>query len=904
MGSYQESPFQNDAFLPGKSDVEWESAISGELQGPLQPLFKPLHRAFLTASLAVALASFTVIYLLWGCHQRLAVRRSSRVKVRRLGAGNLTGEGFCHGFFQERRSRDERAYAAAAMRDEEADVVARLTAGAPVGPGAPSSTDTLLEGWGIRMMPLEWDEKMRRSLHKMKDISGKCSGVFDGLSGDSRTSLVIDMLSLAVFELSGFSYASSKLDILRSEVGQAYFLLSQKAGRLCSSDGRDSPSPSRTKLGELGKLIKIITEAPTEHLKASVKTFKKKIVSHWELNRRTVLHLNFHFDVLLSAKRDGGISSVQANTISNVVAAVLEITNAVVEAGGSPQLNWFFGASSNPLEVQPQQIFAEMWRLMEGGQHAQPNSLEVPSSSGLVHRFREGVSPLVVSLRICQKLQKLDAEAMAMGHDQLEEITSPSLAEIKQLELAKALGWEPGVMPPQVAAQVMTLMDRLVRAATTCIHMTNALDPQDAVLLAFSVTRLAAVELANLAAAPSVVQMHRERIAHAYQNLVRAFLGCDATLRAIVQLELGRAFLALQILIEKLSRPPPHSETCTIKEYLVKSINMWRLSNLSTRKLQGLVLSIRPLRTQRCWDSAGMQRIVKAVQVLFEVRKRQILSHPQAWQWLESCHNAVCPGLLYTDQELAQAIRRGPRETEAQLAEISKKIEEAYNPPRGGVSSMDSASESGEAPQVQQYVPRAISEPNSFFTEQFSFNPRSETPIPIISERPQPPIARPVPYSRLALQQYPSAPPTPVPTVQLPEIYNKVDPQWQHAGGFLMVPARRPLQQDVSLHPDFGRASPFTPVSLERPAPAQPHVLLEGTHPVVDWVPALPGHQDEDEGLPNLVGQTVYGPFATAGHSLGYSGAEGAARPFEGADGEYDLAQLTAHFSLWTGVQG
>ncbi|KAL8437945.1 hypothetical protein ACSSS7_000595 [Eimeria intestinalis] len=727
-------------------DLEWESGTSTSLQGRSRPLHAARHSPYVATSYAVILLSLAVAYLLWGCVRSLHLHSSPVGALRALAARRFRAEA-CTGELGSSQSDEGAAGSETADRSGEG--------GSPRSEGGPRArrdaapfqhrrSSTFVYGWAVQEMPLEWQEKSRRSLHKFRDLALKCALLVDVLPSRYSVALVLHMAALACVELSGFGHVPEALQGVRWATGRAFVLLVERVLKQRKLGMAAIAASSEQSLANIRKLIKEVCRVPPLMEGVTSKRFKELFVRHWELNKRTTQHLGHHFDLLITSSRERGSDfQGQVEMVMHVVKALLEtrklqmladkilrrwlgtchknvgtsvlytreeyerasregalevsaelnqITAVVVQAGGSPVLPSFFStfpsSLDSPTAREPSSlVFGQATEGVEAHERYHPPApsqeySQATSGVGAQQQLSERKEPsLLASMRLVgsQGLPKpahakeyyaaLGARPRHSASDEMQD------AEVNAE--AEALGWGPRRMPPQVATQVLLVLDRVERAANTFEVIFPLLSHEEAVLLSMNLARWAATEIASFSLVPSDIEGKRRRVAMRYTALIDLIMEEPGRCQAASHLGVDADLIRLGTLFQELMNSPHEPSDLDARSYMRMVMNAWRLSNYASRCVQGLLGSMWPTRSMRGTPRGKPQVVSPVIAALGKVRVRQLLADFETGGWFETCHEKCTPGVLYTEEEREEARRSGPLSVVRELNRITEVLERA-----------------------------------------------------------------------------------------------------------------------------------------------------------------------------------------------------------------------------------
>ncbi|KAL8275423.1 hypothetical protein Esti_000635 [Eimeria stiedai] len=966
-------------------DPEWESRAFTSLHGKSRPPHVTSHLSYLTISYAVVLLSLAVAYLLWGCFRSLFGGT-----VRAL-AGGEHPDAACTGGRKNVES-DEGAAGSEADDRGERD----KSAGNKGGPGARRDaapfqhrrTKSFVRGWAVQQMPLDWMEKIRRSVHKFRDVAVRCALLVDILSPKDSVNLILHTAALASVELGGFAHIPRSMQGVRWSAGRAFVILIQRILKTRSLRMAAIAAGCEGSLEHLRCLIEEVCGLPPLMEGVSPKRFKESVVRHWELNKLTTQHLGHHLDILLSSSTNPG-SDLQAQfeTVMQVVKALLEtrkmhllgdvvlrrwlgtchkkilanvlytreeyekacresvaqlsgqlqqITEAVVLAGGSPVVPSFFSnfPSSVHSSTSRGSPLISVQATAGGEAHQRPQQpalsdeySQAASSVGVQKQLSEGMeSPLIASIRLVGIREP--TKPTQAGDDYTALGARPRCPAPREMEHAKvvaeaeALGWGPGFMPQQVATQVLLVLDRVERVASACALMFSWLSPEDAVLLSINLARWAATEIASFAFVPSAIQEKKRRAAMRYIALIDSMMNEADTCLAAMHLGVDRDLVLLETLFQELINPLHEPSNLDTRSYMRSVVNAWRLSNYTSRNVNGLVNSL--CRTRSVGGvSRGKAKVVSSViAALCKLRTSQLLADSATGRWFVTCHQKLTPGLFYTDEDCEEARRSGPLSLAKELQKINKVVEQADQPettaktleaspdvghgssshgqkklnaPATGVPRQqpsgpqppirrwperpkagEHARESTSTRQTLEATPVLRRRPSPL--TQVELNPLAPEFSPQYSSRPQPQIAHTVDHRGAGFWSHPSPPATPVPVIDLPSMYNQPVGRWPDTL-FSLVPAEpfeatggSPVQSPSEVPPspylEFLRSSfsthahlqPPPPISVGEFHPGTPFLPQPDTSPASWTYPGEPFGAVSGEDVTSVSGRTIWAP--------------------------------------------
>ncbi|KAL8440031.1 hypothetical protein Efla_001609 [Eimeria flavescens] len=657
------------------------------------------RKTFFQLSFSAVLISLAIAYLIWGCFRHLSLRSNLDFKQRSLAAGGFDGEGCSHTDSHE---------------DSDSEASETQTSGASGGgdqarnAGRPEGTSSRPEGrftglpggippdWGLRRMPEEWCGKVKSALCRLRDLGAMSIGLLKFLSPPEAISFALNMATVAIVEIAGFSYIPDEIQHHRIEAAIPYcdLLLALRSSHL---------TQEAAAAGELGSRVAGMLEMldrekqQTGDTPGQVRTVLDIIASLAHLRTRQLLrdimlrrwlgecHRQVAHRRLLYTRAVFEAASLESGTSSDVQLAEL---NAVVwQYGvmvGTAAQGYSSTSSATPFETTPAGSEQAAGRIRHSTAAGQPQAQLGPSEEILQARGQEAQeeenSFFVESLKTAYALEKemLSPSEAAPEHRGLHERLPPRLRRWGT-QTPEALGWGPGNMPQEVARQLKILMDRAQQAARSIIRIAAGLSPEQAVSLAIQVASLAVVEIAGTAIASPHIQEHREAAGRACCEMLESLLACERTRGFIKESGSERTMLDLVALLQRVRRQPLARERMQASEYLVVTMQTWRLSNCALATTAKLLRSLErgqgtdgELPTQ----SGQVQMVLQSIGALFKTRMMQLLANERSRRWLCACHDGLSPNLLYTEEELQQAISAPRQRTGALLYELIKRRED------------------------------------------------------------------------------------------------------------------------------------------------------------------------------------------------------------------------------------
>ncbi|KAL8450308.1 hypothetical protein Emag_003331 [Eimeria magna] len=747
MEALQTSPPSEPRLAVSKFHLQWEPEAFTSLRRKSRPSHSASHSSYLTTSYAVVLLSLTVAYLLWRCFRSLYLDSCLGSTARALAAGKFPAEA-CTGETENVESKE--AAAGAESRDSSER---RGSASSKGGRGARGDAASsrypqpkpIAGNWALQQMPLEWEEKTRRSLHKFRDLAVRCASLVNILSPEDSVNLISHMAALTCVELGGFGNIPPSLQGVRWNAGRALVALIERIFRESHLRMAAIATGSEERLGRLRSLIKEVCELPPIVEGITRKRFKESLVRHWELNRRATQHLAYHLDMLLSLSREPG-SGLQARfeMVMRVVRALLEtrkmqvagdgvlrrwlktceekiarnllytqeeykqaprerisevsgqlqqITTAVVRAGGSAVVPSFFSSFPSSTQTsspaQSSLFSAEASEEVEAHQRQQQPAFSQEYSHGAsrvrVQQQRSQqteLPPLLASMRLLRSQEAFEPPYAGEYYNILgarpRRSSSREMREANVHAEAQALGWGPGAMPPQVAAQVLIVLDRVERVATTCSLILSSLTADDAVLLSMSLAKWAATEIASFPLVPPDIQEKRRCAAMSYVALIDQIMHDAVTYQAATRLGVDRDLSLLARLHQGLMNPQHEGPQLNTMSYMRVLMTAWRLSNYSSRSVQGLVSSLWPMRNVRGTSRGKAHVVSQVIAALSKLRTSQLLKDFETGRWFFTCHQNLTPGFMYTDEQFKDARRAEPVAVERELDRITRTVNKAH----------------------------------------------------------------------------------------------------------------------------------------------------------------------------------------------------------------------------------
>ncbi|KAL8443643.1 hypothetical protein Emed_006661 [Eimeria media] len=933
-------------FLSLESPFDWKSAESPRQRWGLGTAATRKEHTLLEASFAGVLVALTFAYFLWGCFRFLSLVPNGDASPSRLLATGGSDRGECvknpdesesdQGEGRERRRRRVRTRRQDVPESSEKAQKA-------------SSSNLFAEGWGRRKMPPEWRERAQRELHRLRELAAVCAAAHEVMSAEDGLKLTFHVAMMALMELSGYCYVPQDIQKFRAKAGDAVCGLIQNAINRRSWQTAAAAGGYTLVFAQVQEMTRKICREPPLHEQVSARKFKGKFIMHWGLSRRAVTLLKNNISNLLSMRYEPAVLAEGVRTVLLVAEALWQVRKEQV-AGDTFFRHWFirchrelssptilltqsdFDAAvrdrSRSVDDQAQEIIAAV--AQAGG------SVNIPGYSTSISPLREGLlarastesSPasrdetqqlpeaqqqaeseaapqrrrgLVLttfeeSVRLSRELQ----QAPAASQEQYELLGARPRAQARReenLEAARALGWGAGQMPIDVLDSMRALVTLISKVASECFKLFGVLEPAQAFSLAVVVTSLTTVNLAGLAAVPSRVQHSREEAGRTLLGLVQATLDTVHTPEPARQTENERRLRALQVLIAHVTRPLQPQAPLDVEHYLVHMMETWRLTNLSVRKALGLVRSLRSGKT-----SEEGERILAALEALFQTRKLQLLADPTLGEWFAACHASSTPGLLFTQEEHDAAARAGALPVGQKMAQLNRAVEQAQRglPLRGRTKKPPASAKEGPLP-IDPRSPQPPAAPLGDVRGQRPSRLRDLSPLQLPTF-PLPPEAHRRPPQGSSTSLFPQA--------ARPFGVEPVAPFWREPG------------QPFGAYWQAEEERPYTPLSVVPPESPSPVVSVqlppEFSIPFpTRFYPTFlePSQQPQDEPLPSAWGrmphytqpQVVRRPMWSPSGGVGRDSGrvdpsnvetEGSGGPQQGTE-EQGITLLSTMLSSW-----
>ncbi|KAL8275422.1 hypothetical protein Esti_000634 [Eimeria stiedai] len=839
------------------------SAPGSSLSRSPQPLWRVRERSFLGGSFAVFGISLTLVYLLWGCLRHLSTVSKEGGMVRALATGD-SKRGECF---------DDKSSSAGGTQSRSGEVDVGAGGGHAKDrrdtsrPSEHQGRNELAGGgsWGHRRMPSDWVARTRTTLEGWNHLAATCLKLLGILSPQQSVILVSNMTAFVAVELSGFGYIPDHLQRFRQKAGASYVFLIEKIFSTQALCKALTDEGLRNHLHKMRALILKIVRRPPEDELMSQKRAKATLTKHWSLSTDALRHVQSHLDSLLPDSQQAR-PPAQIDMVFNVIQAVGKVRKRQI-LGDSMLRRWLgschkeshanlytreeYGAGEAEHEASEEMELAEIAAAVVhaggraegsvGSTHSEGNasfsrstevlaqpplphtddsagtqSQHIPvspegmPSSGLLSpgaadsapkKHASGFIDALQLSRAIQRRQSVKGSGALKGREGRHE------QRVLHTKSAEALGWGPGRMPLAAIAQLSILTTRIEKTANCCLWVLNFVSPELAVQLALNVTKLATMEMAGLFLAPQEIQPGRRNVRRTYAVLLQTLEERERLLEAVGSLGFKETIAALGKLLEEVTRTPTTGPIETV-DYLVFMVNYWRACKLSSQQLSSVLNSLIPSKTRRVGPYKVRQALA-AVEALYEVRKKQLLSEPRVRQWLDSCQKNVASDLLFTQRELDEACQSEQKSSALILKEIAEAIQDVTDPsqPTGTSdpypSSAAEPSATGARIVPRKNVPEESRQraraPSTSDQPPFQTSSRARRyTIPpfrkgltkltrVSTQTMQPPIARPsrpqplidptIRHPHQISQQYPSAPASPAPVIQLPDVYYQVFPQ-------------------------------------------------------------------------------------------------------------------------------
>ncbi|KAL8440029.1 hypothetical protein Efla_001607 [Eimeria flavescens] len=335
--------------------------------------------------------------------------------------------------------------------------------------------------------------------------------------------------------------------------------------------------------------------------------------------------------------------------------------------------------------------------------------------------------------------------------------------------------------------------------ARTSTGLFQRLTPPQAVSLAINVARLAAVEIASSACLPPLIQAPRVEAARACTDMIAAVLSCEGTRQYAKQTGMEETLLELHILVRRVSEMPPESQPMQPQDQLLLTMNIWRNSHFPLRAAVELLFSGdrgRSKKGRKMVNPAEAQMVSHVIEGLSEVRMRQLLAnerhqppsaHPaRSQQGPSQQHPSQRPLPVPTVHHTDKQMRHPP--STMQITEPREHHRPMMQYPACPQTVRTTTPRNHASIYCQTLRPQA--QPNPVF---WSFG------LPPGWHHAVVPSMRQTSGEEGSLQQRPSQPPSPAPTVHLSEIYNQPDPRGHRSAHTLQTPEAPRMDQQYTL---------------------------------------------------------------------------------------------------------
>ncbi|KAL8452375.1 hypothetical protein Emed_001380 [Eimeria media] len=242
-------------------------------------------------------------------------------------------------------------------------------------------------------------------------------------------------------------------------------------------------------------------------------------------------------------------------------------------------------------------------------------------------------------------------------------------------------GWGRRQMPPLWEGRFSSLLHTMQTAAVACSQILPSLFPQQAVMIVKHLSMITALQLTALAYLPDRLQPGREAVGAAYRTLIQELLGNPATLQAATLMNEETTLQSLHQLLRIVSRAWPPTEVLPLHKYQTKMIVQ---QNTCSYTYQQVMHMLKEMLLVQQSPGALMPRadvLVRALPVMFQVLKYQLLCELALRHPLISSHKGIIGYSLFTQEELYETSHgRKPRLLKV-LADLQQAIRQAGGSP-------------------------------------------------------------------------------------------------------------------------------------------------------------------------------------------------------------------------------
>ncbi|KAL8440028.1 hypothetical protein Efla_001606 [Eimeria flavescens] len=673
---------------------ELHSLNSSTLQHILPPRLAGRRRpsdtaqisSFFKNSLASVLLSLALAYLIWNCYEYLSIGSSLNVRFRSLAAGGFD-DNWCLG---NGNSGEEATAPDTSDAKEAADQARGYVEGPeafghhPAAQAWPRRAGRTPPGWGLRTMPPEWEGRVRVAFFRLQDVANCSAALIRFLTPKQAIHLVLHLTTLATVELSGLAYIPDPIQVPPKDEMMAPQKYKMKLVTFLALT-KNTADVLKRLLFELLPIIQQSSTLPSQHsseqqvtiviscVQALAQIRKKQLLGDTVLRRWLVTcHRNYPMDNLMYTPAEYD----QANAGQRVGLDELlgQVNAAAVEATGNAKWPEFSGTASASRQRSP---LAAPSDLPPSSIHGPHGFLGGPSRIGPGQRGQEVAPGLPcvpdttfrASLYLAQLLERPQQPAAS----QYEAVGALPRTHQRSSDLvlaAEGLGWGPMTAPPAILESISALFRIMERAPKSCVRLIPSLRPEVAADLAVSVGISILVELASLAYIPAEVQQGRQTAGRAVLGMLQSALDSTRPGHPLSGTIQTQRLLNLQNLTAEVCRKP-EPESFTSRQYLIYLTSSWRLSNLSTKKVDSILKVTLYKNSAHGPQSPVVQDAMNTINAISQVRLRQVLREPRTRRWLTTCQWSAAPGFLVTPEEFDEATRSRSQNIRASMTEVS-----------------------------------------------------------------------------------------------------------------------------------------------------------------------------------------------------------------------------------------
>ncbi|KAL8432807.1 hypothetical protein Efla_006083 [Eimeria flavescens] len=273
----------------------------------------------------------------------------------------------------------------------------------------------------------------------------------------------------------------------------------------------------------------------------------------------------------------------------------------------------------------------------------------------------------------------------AAGDSQGEAATAEQVNSLR----GYAKGWGPWRMPFEWEIQVEGLLRKIAAAPTQCMKLLDFLDAEQGALLTKNMVLLAGVELSGFAYIPLRIQHMRQEAGAAYVRLIQGVLTTGRFTNILAAKNLRASFQSLQHFISQVSKIPQSAAKASDEVYKATTVSHWKLCNFTFHEIESKLAILTQFSGVGSVPFKRAEETIKIFEVLFSMRKQQLLPRFLIRSWLAACQDEVGVDLLFTPDEFVRFLdvpRQRPSVLIKDIQDATERALGALGPAEGFLS--------------------------------------------------------------------------------------------------------------------------------------------------------------------------------------------------------------------------